>query len=57
MTDGQLAGYGIAILVGVGLAIAGTIWAILADGKRRRAEYDSAWKTKRAELERNEAEK
>lgn len=46
--------YGLGILAGVGLIIAGTIWALLADGKRRQAEYDRAWKIKRAELERDE---
>jgi hypothetical protein len=50
-------GYGIAILVGVGLAIAGTIWILMADGKHREEEYDRAWRQKRDELERDESEK
>lgn len=47
-------GYGIAILAGVGLAIAGTICLIMADGKRRQKEYDRAW---RQRINRDEIEK
>ncbi len=54
MTKGQLIGWGIGIVVGLGAAIAGLLWAMMRDGRRRQDEYDKAWKIKKAELERAE---
>lgn len=54
MTKGQLIGWGIGILLAGGLVVAGALWAIMRDGRRRRDEYDKAWKIKKAELERAE---
>jgi hypothetical protein len=54
---GAMTGAGIAILVVLGLAVCGTIWILMVDGKHREEEYDRAWRQKCRELELQEAEK
>lgn len=43
-------------LIGVmaAVAVVGWLWALLRDGKRRRNEFDAAWKIKKTEIDQGE---